>query len=192
MVMALYQSLPDARLAALLKEGDQSAYTEIFQRYKRILYKHAFRMLEDQDDANDVIQDVFLALWQKRESLTIKGSLAAYLYQSVRNRIFDRITHQKVIARYIASIRDFMEAGQWITEEELRAKELAAIIETEIAALPRKMREVFELSRQEELSYKEIARKLNISDKTVKQQVHNAVKILRLKVNLLRMMFPFF
>src|SRR5579872_3035056 len=181
MVMALYQSLPDARLAALLKEGDQSAYTEIFQRYKRILYKHAFRMLEDQDDANDVIQDVFLALWQKRESLIIKGSLAAYLYQSVRNRIFDRITHQKVIARYIASIRDFMEAGQWITEEELRAKELAAIIETEIAALPRKMREVFELSRQEELSYKEIARKLNISDKTVKQQVHNAVKILRLK-----------
>jgi RNA polymerase sigma-70 factor (ECF subfamily) len=188
--MALYQSLLDSRLAALLKDGDALAYTEIFERYKILLYKHAFRMLEDQEDSNDVIQDVFLALWQKRDTLTIKTSLAAYLYQSVRNRIFDRITHQKVIARYLSSIRDFIEAGQYTTQEQLRAKELAAIIETEIAALPRKMREVFELSRNEELSYKDIARKLNISDKTVKQQVYHAVKILRLKVNLLRTFLP--
>jgi RNA polymerase sigma-70 factor (ECF subfamily) len=188
--MALYQSLPDSRLAALLKDGDALAYTEIFERYKTLLYKHAFRMLEDEEDANDVIQDVYLALWQKRETLTIKISLAAYLYQSVRNRIFDHLTHQKVIARYLHSIRDFIEAGQYITEEQIRAKELAAIIETEIAALPQKMREVFELSRNEELSHKDIARKLNISDKTVKQQVYNAVKILRLKVNLLRSILP--
>jgi RNA polymerase sigma-70 factor (ECF subfamily) len=188
--MALYQSLPDSRLAALLKDGDALAYTEIFERYKILLYKHGFRMLDDQEDANDVIQDVFLALWQKRETLTIKTSLAAYLYQSVRNRIFDHLTHQKVIARYLSSIRDFIEAGQYITEEQIRARELATIIEAEIAALPQKMREVFELSRNEELSYRDIARKLNISDKTVKQQVYNAVKILRLKVNLLRSILP--
>jgi RNA polymerase sigma-70 factor (ECF subfamily) len=188
--MALYQSLPDSRLAALLKDGDALAYSEIFERYKILLYKHGFRMLDDQEDANDVIQDVFLALWQKRETLTIKTSLAAYLYQSVRNRIFDHLTHQKVIARYLSSIRDFIEAGQYITEEQIRARELATIIEAEIAALPQKMREVFELSRNEELSYRDIARKLNISDKTVKQQVYNAVKILRLKVNLLRSILP--
>ncbi|HEV3411102.1 MAG TPA: RNA polymerase sigma-70 factor [Puia sp.] len=189
--MALYPSFPDTRLAALLKEGDQSAYTEIFERYKTILYKHAFRMLQDPDDANDVIQDIFLALWQKRDTLTIKTSLAAYLYHSLRNRIFDRIAHQKVIARYVNSIRDFVEAGQYVADEQNRAEELAAIIEKEIAALPRKMREVFELSRHEDLSYKEIGLKLNISDKTVKQQVYNAVKILRLKVNLLRLFLPF-
>ncbi|HXD77004.1 MAG TPA: RNA polymerase sigma-70 factor [Puia sp.] len=189
--MALYQSLPDSRLAALLKAGDEVAYTEIFERYKVILYKHAFRVLEDRDDANDVIQDVFLALWQKKDMLAVETSLGAYLYHAVRNRIFDRISHRKVVDKYIRSIRDFMEAGQYTTDEAIRAKELAAIIEAEVAALPRKMREVFELSRNEELSYKEIARRLNISDKTVKQQVYNAVKILRLKTNLIRTFLPF-
>lgn len=189
--MALYRSLPDSKLVALLNDGDALAYTEIFERYKVILYKHTIRMLEDQEDANDVIQDVFLALWQRRDTLTVKTSLAAYLYQSVRNRVFDRMAHEKVVARYLCSIRDFVEEGPFVIDEQVRARELAAIIETEIAALPRKMREVFELSRQEELSYKDIAQKLNISDKTVKQQVYNAIKILRLKVNLLRTIFPF-
>lgn len=187
--MANYNKLTDQELAALLKEGDNMAYTEIFERYKVILYKHAFRLLNDQDDANDVIQDVFFTIWQKKDTIVFKTSLSAYLYNSVRNRIFDLITHHKVAARYVDSIRDFVAIGNYITDEQIRAKELAAIIEKEVAALPTKMREVFELSRQEELSYKQIAQQLNISDKTVKQQVYNAVKILRLKVGSLLTIF---
>ncbi len=189
--MALYSKVTDQNLIALLKEGDQVAYTEIFERYKVILYKHAFRLLKDQDEANDVIQDLFLTLWQKRNTLIFKTSLSSYLYTSVQNRIFDLIRHQRVAVKYVDSIRDFIEQGQYITDEQVRAKELTAIIEKEIAALPPKMRKVFELSRQEELSYKEIGQQLNISDKTVKQQVHNAVKILRLKLNSFLTVFPF-
>lgn len=189
--MANYSKFTDNELTVLLKQGDGYAYSEIFERYKTILYKHAFRLLNDEDEANDVIQDVFLSIWQKKDALNLKTSLSAYLYGSVRNRIFDMISHQKVVAKYADSIRAYFEAGQYITDEQVRARELAAIIEKEIAALPPKMRMVFELSRREELSYKNIGAQLNISEKTVKQQVHNAVKILRLKINTFLTVFPF-
>lgn len=136
--MALYSKATDQDLIALLKKGDQYAYSEIFERYKVILYKHAFRLLRDQDEANDVIQDLFLTLWQKRNSLIFKSSLSSYLYTSVQNRIFDLIRHQRVVVKYVDSIRDFIEQGQYITDEQVRAKELTTIIEKEIAALPPK------------------------------------------------------
>ncbi|WP_431217566.1 sigma-70 family RNA polymerase sigma factor [Puia sp. P3] len=106
-------------------------------------------------------------------------SLSSYLYTSVRNRVLNRIEHKRVKDAYLFSIQRFMKEGESIIDEQLRVRELTALIEKEIAALPDKMREVFELSRREELSHKEIAEKLNISDKTVKKQVSNAIKILR-------------
>lgn len=178
-----YAKHTDQKLAALLVQGDEYAYTEIFERYKVLLYKHAYRLLGDEDEANDIISDLFLALWQKRGNLNPQVSLSAYLYGSIRNRIFDLMTHQKVIARYLDSISEFIGQGHYETDERIRAKELAAIIEREVAALPPKMREVFELSRSGEFSYKEIGEMLNITEGTVKQQVHNAVKTLRLKIH---------
>lgn len=189
--MNLYSKSSDTELVSFLKKGDQVAYTEIFERYKAILYKHAFRLLNDEEEANDVIQDLFLVLWQKRESIHLTTSLSSYLYGAVRNRIFDIITHQKVVAKYLYSIKNFVEHGDYITDDYVRGRELAKIIEREINALPPKMREVFELSRQGDLSYKEIGQRLNISDKTVKQQVHNAVKILKVKINTYLSLFPF-
>ncbi|MCD0489184.1 RNA polymerase sigma-70 factor [Pedobacter sp. MC2016-14] len=189
--MSVYRKYSDLELAALLKDGDAYAYTEIYERYKFILYKHAFRLLGDEEECNDVIQDLFLALWQKRDSLAFKTALSSYLYNSVRNRVFDLITHKKVQTKYLESIRDFMEQGAFVTEEYLRAKELSAAIEREITALPKKMREIFELSRDEELSYKQIAEKLGLSANTVKQQVYNAVKILRAKISSLLTIWPF-
>ena len=186
-----YAKHTDRKLAALLQQGDEYAYTEIFQRYKVLLYKHAYRLLEDEEEANDIISDLFLALWQKRESLNLQVSLSSYLYGSIRNRVFDLMTHQKVVVRYLDSIREFIEQGHYETDERIRAKELAAIIESEIAALPPKMREVFELSRRGEFSYKEIGEIMNITEGTVKQQVHNAVKTLRLKIHSFLLLFPF-
>jgi RNA polymerase sigma-70 factor (ECF subfamily) len=186
-----YAKHTDQNLAALLQQGDEYAYTEIFERYKVLLYKHAYRLLGDEDEANDIISDLFLSLWQKREGLNLHVSLSSYLYGSVRNRIFDLMTHQKVIARYLDSIRQFIAQGHHETDEFIRAKELAAIIEREIATLPPKMRKVFELSRSGEFSYKEIGEMLNITEGTVKQQVHNAVKTLRLKIHSFLVLFSF-
>ncbi|WP_316825916.1 MULTISPECIES: RNA polymerase sigma-70 factor [Pedobacter] len=179
---AIYNNLTDRQLAEMLRDGDQQAYTEIFERYNKLLIKHAFHLLQSSDEAGDLVQDIFLILWQKRSGLVFKSSLSAYLYTAVRNRVFDLLSHQKVVARYTDAIGRFMEEGHSISDAGLRERELAELIEREIAALPRKMREVFLLSRKDELGYKEIGERLNISDQTAKLQVHNAIKILKLKI----------
>lgn len=190
--MINYSNLTDLELANLLKKGDQYAYTQIFERYNEVLLRHACRFLENQNEAGDIVQDIFLVLWQKRESIVFNTALSAYLYRSVRNRIFDLISHQKVVARYAESIGIFMEQGYTLVDDRIREKELAAIIEKEIEALPAKMREVFLLNKQEEYSYQEIAGRLNITHRTAKQQVYNAVKILKLKLDPFLGVFMFF
>lgn len=181
--MIHYQKLIDQELTALLSKGDPYAYTEIFERYKQLLIKHAFQITQNKDEAGDIVQDVFLNLWQKKDELQIQRSLSAYLYKAVQNRVFDLIARKQVAEKYQKSIASFIEEGQCITDEQLREKELAALITKEIDALPKKMREIFLLSRQEEKSYKEIAEQLQISDQTVKLQIHNAVKRLKTRIS---------
>jgi RNA polymerase sigma-70 factor (ECF subfamily) len=139
-----------------------------------------------QDEANDVVQEVFLTLWNKRNEITLTGSLSSYLYKAVKNRVLNHIAHEKVVSRYADSISSFIENDYVLADSNIREKELEAIIEKEIGLLPEKMREVFLLRKVEELSYDEIALQLNITDKTAKQQVYNSMKILRQKLK------PFF
>jgi RNA polymerase sigma-70 factor (ECF subfamily) len=179
----------DENLFFLLKEGNPIAYKKIYDRYKYALYIHAYRMLKDEEEAKDLIQELFVVLWDKRESIDVRMSLSAYLYGAVKNRVLDLIAHKKIRDNYEVSLQSFLTAGNCITDYALREKELSSIIEREIAYLPSKMRNVFELSRNEHLSYKEIAAKLDISDKTVKKQVNNAIKILRLKLGSLYVFF---
>lgn len=180
--MSVYSKYADHILVNLLKEDDQLAYTEIFERYSKILLNHAYKMLGDQDEANDVVQEVFLSIWNKRGELTITGSLSSYLYKAVKNRILNHIAHEKVVSRYAESISNFIENDYALADSNLREEELEAIIAKEIASLPEKMREVFLLRKVEELSYDEIALQLNITDKTAKQQVYNSLKILKEKL----------
>ena len=187
--MESYRNLSDQELAGLLKSGNQLVFAEIYNRYKAALYLHAYRMIQNKEDAKDVVQELFAAIWTNHEKLVIKTTLSAYLYGAVRNRILDIIAHQKIILKYTDTLQAFLEAGESVTDDQIREKELSTIIETEISLMPPKMREVFELSRQQDLSHKQIATKLNISDKTVKKQVSKAIKILRLKINLLLTFF---
>ena len=177
-------ALEDQELVTLLKQGDRAAYSQIFDRYSGLLVSHAYRMLGDRDEANDVVQDIFMALWQKGKELELNVSLSSYLYGSVRNRVLNRMSHDKVVARYVESIMTYMNKGETLVEDLILAKELEKLIEIEIAALPERMREIFILHRKEELSYKEIADKLGITDHTARQQVYNATKILRSKIRL--------
>ncbi|PWS28616.1 RNA polymerase subunit sigma-70 [Pedobacter yonginense] len=186
-----YPKLKDEELTALLKQGDAYSYTEIFERYNRLLLRHAYRLLSNDDKAHDVIQDVFLQLWQKRNEIEFNSSLSGYLFTAVKNRIFKLFAHQKVVLRYAASISAFMIEGYNIVEDSLMEKELSALISKEIDALPSKMREVFILNKKEHLTYKEIAERLNITDQTAKQQVYKAMKILKPKIDGFLAFFPF-
>lgn len=184
-----YNDCTDNELAALLINGDQGAYTQLYNRFKGILYVHAYRILQDKEDAKDIVQELFTVLWVKRDSLTLKTGIASYLYAAVRNRVFDKISSKKVESRYFESLKDFSLEEGYSTDSVVQEKELSALIEKEIAALPDKMRQIFELSRKNNLSHKEIATQLILSDKTVKKQVNNALRILRLKLGSLNTIF---
>ncbi|SFB83134.1 RNA polymerase sigma-70 factor, ECF subfamily [Parapedobacter composti] len=183
-MMSPYSELSDHELFASLKEGVAAAYAEIYQRYKGVLYAHAFRMLENREEAKDTVQEVFAALWTKRDKLEVKTSLSAYLYMTIRNKVLDHIARRRIQDRYYDSYQSFADLHEnCLTDHALREKELANLIEREINALPVKMKAVFVKSRQEHFSHKEIAEQLNISEKTVKKQINNALRVLRLKLN---------
>ena len=180
--MVNYNGLTDLELTALLKDGDQYAYTEIFERYHIPLINHAYQLLQNKDEASDLVQDILLNLWLKREELQLQTSLAAYLFRAVKNKVFNLLAHQKVADKYLTEIGAFIQQSSSFPDQRIREKEMAAIIEREIQALPHKMRTIFLLNKEEKLNYQQIAEKLNISDQTAKLQVHNALKRLKSKI----------
>ncbi len=103
--MPAVTDLTDIELVSLLKEGDKDAYAEIYNRFKGVLYIHAYRMLNDKEEAKDVVHEIFSRIWTKREQLNFNIGLSAYLYASVRNRIFDRIAHKKIESEYLSSLQ---------------------------------------------------------------------------------------
>lgn len=180
--MKQYNSLPDSDLVLLLLSEDQAAYTEIYKRYHATLYIHIFNKLRNREESRDIVHNLFSKLWEKRTELNLTTSLSSYLFTAVRYQVFDFISRQYIQSAYIKSIKKFAEQYDYETDFMLRENQLKSLIELEIAALPPKMREIFELSRKKFLTHKDIAEKLNISEKTVKKQVNNSLKILRAKL----------
>jgi len=180
--MEAYRSFADHELAALLKEGDQAAYEEIYNRYHAALYIHAFKRLQEREECRDIIQELFTNLWLKRQEFVFTGHLSGYLYTAVRNRIFDLLAKNKLKTAYISSIGEFAQNGGVTTDHLARQNQLKAIIELEIQSLPPRTREIFELSRKGHLTHRQIAEQLDISEQTVKSTVNNALKVLRVKL----------
>lgn len=183
--MASYSLCSDTELIGLMKAGNASAFAEIYRRYVWILHGHAYNKLQDREEARDIVQELFTGLWAKRESIPVVTNFSGYLYTALRNRILNIYSHKRIESDYITSLQNFLDSGEAATDHLVRRNELTRLIEKEILALPPKMREVFELSRKANLSHREIAVQLNLSDKTVKNQVNNALKILRVKLRAL-------
>jgi RNA polymerase sigma-70 factor (family 1) len=181
--MGEYKSYTDKQLTEMLKHGDRLAYAEIYNRYKRLLYLFAFKRLGQKEEVWDMVHEVFLSLWLHHETLEISYTLSTYLHSAVRNKIANVIAHKQVSTRYLDSFKNFLEVRTNNTDHLVRHKELEAIIEKEIAALPEKMRLVFELSRKTNYTRKEIATELGLSEETVKSHMHQALKKLKIKLS---------
>lgn len=180
--MSAYSENTDLELLMLLKANDEGAFAELFNRYNRLLFIHACKLLDNNEEARDLVQEIFILIWDSRKTLKTATNFSGFLYVITRNRIFDRLSHKKVEDKYLEYARDFVEQGEDDTDHLLRTRELQSIIEREISFLPVKMQKIFELSRMRHLTHKEIAEQLNVSEKTVKNQVNNALKILRTKL----------
>ncbi len=170
-----FTTLSDNELIVLLKDSSHAAYAELYQRYYRLLFVHAYKRLKDKEQVKDIVQEFFVSLWDKRETITMRSSPAGYFFTAINNRVIDYFLHQEVKEKYISSFARFLATEQVKTDYLVREKQLQAFIEKEIEQLPPKMREIFQLSRKENLTHKEIAERLSISEKTVDRQVSNAL-----------------
>jgi RNA polymerase sigma-70 factor (family 1) len=180
--MSHYHAYSDKELAYQLNGSDEAAFTEIYNRFYGLLYRHAYKSLPDSEAVKDVLQDVFVYLWNSRTKINPEENLAAYLYTSVRNKVLNNFRHVKIKNDYIASFQHFVDSKQPEADEAIRLKQLIDIIEAEVAMLPPQMRLIFQMSRNNNFSHQEIADQLNLSVLTVRKQVNNSLRILRLKL----------
>ena len=190
--MVDFSALTDTELTNFVKLGDQRAYTEIYDRYKTPLQQHAYKKLGNMDEVEDILQELFIHLWDKRERLVFTSSLSGYLFTAVRNSIFNLYYKKQRETTYLDSLRDFIDREESITELIMREKECGMIIEKEILALPPRMREVFLLSKNDGLTHKQIAERFGTSEQTVSTQIRNSLKVLRVRLGSLCTWFMIF
>ena len=188
--MQIYNSLSDIQLTDLMGSGDHAAFTEIYKRHWAFLFNSAFKATRHEEDSMDICQTVFIWLWENREVIQISSSLKGYLFTAVKYKIANLIRDGKIRETLFDELKevDF----QTYKENELEIKELKNFIAQIINDLPPKCREVYQLSRDEQLSHKEIAQKLGISEKTVDEQIHRALKKLRAPLSKLASIFLIF
>jgi RNA polymerase sigma-70 factor (ECF subfamily) len=182
--MSAYSAYNDLELTEFLRSGDHGAFTEIYNRYSGLLYVYVFKLLGDPDGAKDLVQELFISLWNKKADVEFTASLSSYLYSAVRYKFLKLIAHQKVKTEYAERFLLSMQEGISTTDNYMIEKELSRQVEMLVSYLPSKMARIFILSRMEYRSNKEIAAELNLSEKTVKNLMSQALKSLRLKIGL--------
>lgn len=178
------EAYTDDELICKIITGDHAAFREIFERYHSLLYIHAYNKLQNRDEAKDAVQEVFSKIWANRHQLKEGFNLSGFLFTAVRNQVFDILRHQKHIRKHEDNFQAFAAQNDVVTDHLVRERQFAALIEKEIALLPPRMREVFELRRKAYLSNKQIAEKMHISEATVADQMKKALRQLRLKLGL--------
>lgn len=172
----------DSYLIDSLAKQDEAAFEQVFKVHFKNLHAYACTIIREETAAEEVVQNVFFKLWERSKGLSISGSVAAYLYRSVYNESLNYLKHRKVQSVYQQHINHTMKNENDTAGKKLSLKELEGKLATALSELPEQCRTIFQLSRFEELRYKEIADRLGISVKTVENQMGKALKILRTKL----------
>ncbi len=171
-----YGTHTDAELLSLMQNDDEGAFTEIYERYWQALLRTAYHILQDKEAARDTVQQVFISLWQRRAETNIKY-LSAYLRQATRFAVFKAIREQR-------HSKDFYErlsqmTVDIVTDDPLLFKEQQQLLNNLIDSLPEDCRQAFLLSREENMTYRQIATLLGISPKTVEKRISRSLQYLR-------------
>lgn len=164
-------------LLSALAKGHEDALKVIYQKYWDRLFLSAYNVLKDKEACEDIIQEIFIQLWQRRESLHITTSLPAYLFTATRYQVFHVIRKSAGRQELFEDLDKRLLADA--PDIPLYIKEIQERVNVAVENLPDKCREIYKLSREEHLSYREIAEKLQISPKTVENQITIALKRLR-------------
>ena len=174
-----------------IQKSDEKAFVILFHHYYGYLCLYATKIINDDSTAEEIVQDLFVKLWEKRDQLNIETSLKNYLFRSVKNLCINYIQHNKTKIRYAQNV--LSEIVYNISDDSNFTEiDLSRKIDESINSLPEKRKEIFRLSRQEGLKYHEIAQKLNVSVKTVETQMSLAIKTLREKLKNYNSFFTLF
>jgi len=165
----------------IAQEGwvDEKAFEKVFKAHFKALHAYALAIVKDAADAEEIVQTVFLKLWENRFTLKITSSVKAYLYKAVYHSSINHLNHQKVRMKHSEQQLQLHQQEEATESRAFQEEELAAQIKHALDLLPEKCRMVFFLSRFEELKYQEIADRLDISVKTVEAHMGKALKLLR-------------
>lgn len=173
----------DLELFQKIKQNDLSSYEVIFKKYYNDLYRFAFNYLRDQVAAEEVVQEVFLYLWEKRKKIDIQTTLKTYLYSAIKNKCLNFLRLELPKLQATTDISEVFLSTSESLPEEGESEKLKRYIQSAINELPNKCRQIFMLSRNAGMTYEEIAEELNLSKKTVENQMGIALKKLRESLN---------
>ena len=168
----------DIALFNQLKQGNKAAFDELFRLYYKPLCRYCFQFVKDKDSTEEVVQEFFVRLWEQREGIAIQKSLMAYLYVSVKNTALNYLQKKSTRSGYEQAYVE-MNLKNEGDDNKLSSDEIQAMVQKGMESLPEKCRLVFHLSRYEGLTNEEIANHLNLSYKTVENQMTKAFHKLR-------------
>jgi len=162
----------------LIKQGNEKSFETLFRAYYKPLLIYSERIVEDKDDANEIVQDIFLKLWEKRKEIEIRSTLNAYLYRAVYNNSLQLLKRRKLDLKY-RQYKTQHSTNSINPSEDMIATELSHKIGLLLDALPDNCKRIFKMNRFEGMKYQEIADKLSISIKTVEANMTKALKHFR-------------
>ena len=165
------------------KINNAAAFEELFKTYYKPLCSYARYYLKDPDESEEVVQGMFMQLWEKKDSTRITTSVKSYLYSSVRNNCLNRIKHMKIRSEHREHVLKNSDKSSDTVMDKVIGKELEQQITSAIEGLPEQCGLIFRLSRHGDLKYAEIAEHLDLSVKTVENQMGKALRVLREKLN---------
>jgi RNA polymerase sigma-70 factor (family 1) len=187
------KSFEDQEIVALLTSEPSKAFTLIYDKYWLALYEFAYLRIKDHALAENIVQDVFISLWQSISTINYTAGFAPYLFGAARNRVYTNIKKHGLHSVYLEQV---VYASTFVTADNpnsiYEAKELRDHLDHTISRLPAQTRKVFLLSRTEGLTTSQIAQQLNISSRTVETHLHNSLKFLRSQMRVELMLLLFF
>lgn len=177
-----FAGFSDSELLAMLRQQDEHAFNELYLRYWEKLFNAAYKRLKSTEAAEEAVQDLFTDLWLRRERLDIRQELPVYLFSAIKYLVIKQM-HKAAKAAFVYGREEIFKESDNSTEESLIANDLRSHLQSRVELLPVKCKEIYHLSRDEHQSNKDIARQLNISEKTVENQISKALKRLRASLN---------
>ncbi len=175
----LFSTTTDKKLIVAACEGSEVAFRKLYERYWLDLYKIAYRRLPSEEDLKDVLQETFISLWKNIHHISVDENIGGYLYTSLRNKIFNYYEKKQVRLKMLMSQPFHPVESEEAIYSLLNTKELKLAISGIITEMPPKMKKIYLLSKEEQLTNAEIACMLLLAPQTVKNQIHQALGRIR-------------